>query len=46
MIRNIHINLWSEEDAFENIDEIVWYLMDLAEEYDGVYDGWGCIAVK
>lgn len=34
------------EDAFENIDEIVWYLMDLAEEYDGDYDGWGCIAVK
>lgn len=34
------------EDDFENIDEIVWYLMDLAEEYDGVYDGWGCIAVK
>ena len=34
------------EDAFENIDEIVWYLMDLAEEFDGEYDGWGCHIVK
>lgn len=34
------------EDAFENIDEIVWYLMDLAEEFDGEYDGWGCSVVK
>ena len=34
------------EDAFENIDEIVWYLMDLAEEFDGEYDGWGCHVVK
>ena len=34
------------EDAFENIDEIVWYLMDLAEEYDGEYSGWGCHIVR
>ena len=34
------------EDAFENIDEIVWYLMDLAEEFDGEYSGWGCSVVK
>ena len=34
------------EDAFENIDEIVWYLMDLAEEFNGEYDGWGCHIVK
>lgn len=34
------------EDAFENIDEIVWYLMDVAEECDGEYDGWGCNIVK
>lgn len=34
------------EDAFENIDDVVWYLMDLAEEFDGDYDGWGCITVK
>lgn len=34
------------EDAFENIDEIVWYLMDLAEEFDGEYDGWACPIVK
>lgn len=34
------------EDAFENIDEIVWYLMDLAEEFDGEYSGWGCNIVK
>ena len=34
------------EDAFENIDEIVWYLMDLAEEFDGEDDGWGCHIVK
>lgn len=34
------------EEAFENIDEIVWYLMDLAEVFDGDYDGWGCITVK
>ena len=34
------------EDAFENIDEIVWYLMDLAEEFDGEYSGWGCHIVR
>ena len=34
------------EDAFENIDEIVWYLMELAEEFDGEYSGWGCHIVK
>ena len=34
------------EDAFENIDEIVWYLMDLAKEFDGEYSGWGCHVVK
>ena len=34
------------EDAFENIDEIVWYLMDLSEEFDGEYSGWGCHIVK
>ena len=34
------------EDAFENIDEIIWYLMDLAEEFDGEYSGWGCHIVK
>ena len=34
------------EDAFENIDEIVWYLMDVAEEFDGEYSGWGCHIVK
>lgn len=33
------------KDDFENIDEIVWYLMDAAEEFDGDYDGWGCSAV-
>ena len=34
------------EEAFENIDGIVWYLMDLAEEFDGEYSGWGCHIVK
>ena len=34
------------EDAFEDINETVWYLMDLAEEFDGEYDGWGCHIVK
>ena len=34
------------EDDFENIDEIVWYLMDLAEEFAGEYDGWACYIVK
>ena len=34
------------EDVFENIDEIVWYLMDLAEEFDGEYSGWGCHIVR
>lgn len=34
------------EDAFENIDEIVWYLMDVAKEFDGEYSGWGCHIVK
>ena len=28
------------EDDFENIDETVWYLMDLEKEFDGEYDGW------
>lgn len=34
------------EDAFENIDDIVFRLIDLAEEFDGEYDGWGCHIVK
>ena len=34
------------EDAFEDINETVWYLMDLAKEFDGEYDGWGCHIVK
>ena len=34
------------EDAFENIDDIVFRLIDLAEEFDGEYDGWGCKIVK
>ena len=34
------------EDDFEDIDETVWYLMDLAEEFDGEYDGWACPIVK
>ena len=34
------------EDDFENIDDIVCYLMDLAEEFDGEYSGWGCHVVK
>ena len=34
------------EDDFEDIDETVWYLMDLAEEFDGEYDGWGCSVVR
>ena len=34
------------EDAFENIDETVWYLMDLVEEFDGEYSGWGCHIIK
>ena len=34
------------EDAFENIDDIVFRLIDLAEEFDGEYDGWACPIVK
>lgn len=34
------------KDDFEDIDETVWYLMDLAEEFDGEYDGWACHIVK
>ena len=34
------------EDAFENIDDIVFRLIDLAEEFDGEYDGWACHIVK
>ena len=34
------------EDDFEDIDETIWYLMDLAEEFDGEYDGWACHVVK
>lgn len=34
------------EDDFEDIDETVWYLMDLAEEFNGEYDGWACHIVR
>lgn len=34
------------EDSFENIDDIVFRLIDLAEEFDGEYDGWECKIVK
>ena len=41
-----HVLVIGREDAFENIDKIVWYLMDLAEEFDGEYDGWACHIVR
>lgn len=34
------------EDDFRNINSTTWQLMDLAEELDGTYDGWGCNVVK
>ena len=34
------------EDAFRNANSVTWYLMELAEELEGYYDGWGCITVK
>ena len=34
------------EDDFEDIDETVWYLMDLAEKFNGEYDGWACHIVR
>ena len=34
------------EDDFEDIDDIVWYLMDMAEEFNGAYDGWECVVVR
>ncbi|WP_126938278.1 DUF695 domain-containing protein [Veillonella sp. CHU740] len=43
---HLYVLVIGREDAFKNIDEIVWYLMDLAEEFDGEYDGWGCHIVK
>ena len=34
------------EDDFRNANSVTWYLMELAEELEGYYDGWGCITVK
>lgn len=34
------------KDDFQNIDDIVWYLMELAEEFDGEYDGWECNIIR
>ena len=30
------------KDSPENINNIVWDIMDLAEPFEGDYDGWGC----
>ena len=34
------------EDDFKDTNRVTWYLMDLAEELEGYYDGWGCVTVK
>ena len=34
------------EDDFHNANSVTWYLMELAEELEGYYDGWGCVTVK
>lgn len=34
------------EDSLGDVDEITWKLMDLSEEFDGYYDGWGCVIVR
>ncbi|MFR3115470.1 MAG: ribonuclease E inhibitor RraB [Dialister sp.] len=34
------------EDDFCNTNSVTWYLMESAEELEGHYDGWGCVAVK
>ena len=34
------------EDDFRNANSVTWYLMELAEELEGYYDGWGCVTVK
>ena len=34
------------EDDFKNTNRVTWYLMELAEELEGYYDGWGCVTVK
>ena len=34
------------EDDFHNVNRVTWYLMELAEELEGYYDGWGCVTVK
>lgn len=34
------------EDDFRNANSVTCYLMELAEELEGHYDGWGCVTVK
>ena len=34
------------EDDFKDTNRVTWYLMELAEELEGYYDGWGCVTVK
>ena len=34
------------EDDFRNANSVTWYLMELAKELEGYYDGWGCVTVK
>ena len=36
----------SREDVPNNINNITWELMDMADSSGGYYDGWGCVMVK
>ena len=32
--------------VFNDINEVVWELVEIAESLNGYYDGWGCTVVK
>lgn len=36
----------ARENCPEEMDEVVWALISLAEPLDGIYDGWGCNVEK
>ena len=38
--------LVQRDDAPDDIDDVTWPLRELAGAHGGIYDGWGCMAVK
>ncbi|UEB50002.1 ribonuclease E inhibitor RraB [Campylobacter curvus] len=44
-LKKFSINIMRNQNL-ENIDEDTWELINLAKDFNGMYDGWGCPIAK